>query len=196
MAHAKLPKREELKMAAHLKVDPLVDQESETMSTFVEEKRGEPKQIGIMRSPGKRPDKNHLPQLSAITTLDAGAYVLISIKVKKQHKGFIILMLSSSYMYDPFLTLDWHPVTFLNWSIVPSSQILTSSIGLSMTSLLRAFTLALKHDFKQKQEKIIRGLVDFSPFVPDSLELTFKRKGNDRSKLGNKICTTSRWRFA
>ena len=100
-------------MAAHLKVDPLVDQESETMSTaFVEEKRGEPKQIGIMRSPGKRPDKNHLPQLSAITTLDAGAYVLISIKVKKQHKGFIILMLSSSYM-TPFL-LDWHPVTLLN----------------------------------------------------------------------------------
>ena len=67
-----------------------------------------------------------------------------------------------------------------------------------MTSLLRAFTLALKHDFKQKQEKISskRGCVNFSPFVPDSLvDLLFSSRGNDRSKLGNKICTTSRWRW-
>ena len=59
-----------------------------------------------MRSPGKRPDKNHLPQNYYNVRRRvgfAGAYVLISIKVKKQHKGFIILMLSSSYMYDPFL---------------------------------------------------------------------------------------------
>ena len=40
LAHAKLPKREKLKMAAHLKVDPLLDQECVGVS---------PKQIEVIR---------------------------------------------------------------------------------------------------------------------------------------------------